>query len=168
MWNIYLSFSLRNNFCGGCFAEYDVDGQWRRCPIEGSVYHSYLYFNTNLHLNELHIQVKNLPYKYDHPIYQCCSNFVIFENFLIPVSAIQPDSPVILGQTLEGFADPIAASSFADSPAAARETIRTSVKQSKPILPSTCPNGELPWDCPADVCTNAYCSAYPQAKCRCV
>ncbi|XP_034318836.2 uncharacterized protein [Magallana gigas] len=112
----YLTAPCRNNFCGGCFAEYDVDGQWRRCPIE--------------------------------------------------VSAIQPDSPVILGQTLEGFAEPIAASSFADSPSAARETIRTSVKQSKPILPSTCPNGELPWDCPADVCTNAYCSAYPQAKCR--
>lgn len=34
----YISF-LRNNFCGGCFAEYDVDGQWRRCPIEGRVIH---------------------------------------------------------------------------------------------------------------------------------
>lgn len=122
----YLTAPCRNNFCGGCFAEYDVDGQWRRCPIE--------------------------------------------------VSAIQPDSPVILGQTLDGFADPFAASSFPSSPVSAssfpgspvahRETVRTSVKPSKPILPSTCPNGELPWDCPADVCTNAYCSAYPQAKCR--
>lgn len=54
----YISF-LRNNFCGGCFAEYDVDGQWRRCPIEGSVYHCNLYFNTNIHRNMLHIKEIN-------------------------------------------------------------------------------------------------------------
>ncbi|XP_061192838.1 uncharacterized protein LOC133201053 [Saccostrea echinata] len=112
----YLTAPCRNNFCGGCFAEYDVDGQWRRCPIE--------------------------------------------------VSAIQPDSPVIPGQTLEGFADVAAAPAFASSAVVPQGPIRSEVKPRDPIIPTTCPNGELPWDCPADVCTNAYCAAYPQAKCR--
>lgn len=161
----YISF-LRNNFCGGCFAEYDVDGQWRRCPIEGSVIHILtLIYIAMCYIYKQIIFSLNMTTLFNS---QCCSDYRIFENYFIPVSAIQPDSPVILGHTLEDFADPIAASSFAGSPVASRETIRTSVKPSKPILPSTCPNGELPWDCPADVCTNAYCSAYPQAKCRCV
>jgi hypothetical protein len=90
--------------------------------------------------------------------------------FVFAVSAIQPDSPVIPGQTLDGFPE------VAFSAAAARTVVNTaevpetpirSVAIAKnPIQASTCPNGELPWDCPADICTNSYCSAYPQAKCR--
>ncbi|XP_048750865.2 uncharacterized protein LOC125662626 [Ostrea edulis] len=112
----YLTAPCRNNFCGGCFAEYDVDGQWRRCPIE--------------------------------------------------VFSIQPDNPVIPGQTLDGFSDVAFASTSAGSVAVPQTPIRSKAIAKQPIRASTCPNGELPWDCPADVCTNAYCSAYPQAKCR--
>ncbi|XP_062609706.1 uncharacterized protein LOC134271524 [Saccostrea cucullata] len=112
----YLTAPCRNNFCGGCFAEYDVDGQWRRCPIE--------------------------------------------------VSAIQPDSPVIPGQTLDGFLDVPSASRFASPAVVPQSPAIGEAKPTNPIMPTTCSNGELPWDCPADVCTNAYCAAYPQAKCR--